>query len=108
MTIIERYNELKKGIYKPGKGIKGGDLLIINHDPDIIEAIKKEFFNDKLNIECKYYMIEASYRISGFYDEYRYYINNERYNFDDFINKLQTMYELYNTKKKIDNINEHS
>lgn len=93
-SIRERFMELLNGI------IFGKGCTIHNHHNDeIIEIIRKEYFDNELDIK----VTRDYYEIDSF--DYRYFINEEEYeSAEEYINKLQSLYDLRCIKRKIENI----
>lgn len=72
-----------------------------------LEIIQKEFFNDTINIRCENFIYVWN-NGHNYYDGFMFFINNDRYeDKEDFIDKLQQLYDLQQIKKKIDNINDN-
>ena len=90
-TLVDRFYELLKA-----NQVLLQSFVIIN---DIIKIIKKEYFNDELDIKLK---IDSLKNYS-----FKFYINDDVY--DDiikFVFKLEYLYELRQLKHKINRINE--
>lgn len=100
ITIKERWNDLTWKLYPDGS------VSTLRPPEEIIKIIKKEYFNNKLDIKCEWYPgSEEKFPGTSFSPCYKYYINKEiYYNEIEYVNKLEDLYQLTSLKRKIRNL----
>lgn len=94
-SIRDRFFELLK--------IPTDSWNISNEYTKAIEGIKKEYFYDKLDIKLVIRSIKSP---NFYYNYFDYYINDDVIvdDLNEFLEKLDRLYQLINIKRKIKNL----